>query len=132
MMTKLIAKVASLTDDGYATVLAFADDPGKPLNSVLLSLTNHPDIQDVDLGHGGVHLEAEAFRLHGYDLVEDIRKTDCGVVVKIRLDAATQAGIGQDLEIEFQDEALSVPFIDRALLRFNQRITAWARGNAPQ
>ena len=88
MKTAFFAKVASFSDDGYGSLLAFADASPEPVNYVMLGLANEPEEQDLRLGLDGVHIDAGALRIEGYDLVEDIRETDTGIVISLTPDAA--------------------------------------------
>ena len=84
MMTRIIAKTASLTNDGYSTLLGFADDPNNPVNYLVLSMTNEPGEQDLKLDQAGIHIDAGTLCLNGYNLVEEICETDTGVAVSLR------------------------------------------------
>jgi hypothetical protein len=128
--TRILAKAASFTDDAYSTLLGFADDPGMPVNYVMLNMTNEPDEQDLELGQGGIHIDAGALHVDGYDLIRDIRETDFGVVVSLTPDAAQKAGIGQDIEIELESKVLDgVPF-GEAVRRFQDRLLFWEEAKA--
>ncbi|GAA0335359.1 hypothetical protein GCM10009087_52190 [Sphingomonas oligophenolica] len=124
MKTRFLATVASFSDDGYATLLAFADDPLEPVNYVMLDLANEPDEQERRLGLYGVHVDTGALNVEGYDLVHDIRKTDAGVVVTLTADAARKAGIDQDIEIELESKIINGMSIDEAVRRFKDRLSS--------
>jgi hypothetical protein len=127
---KIFAKVTCLDDDGYCTVLGFADEFYNPVNYVTLQMGNEPDAQDLRLGVGGIHIEAGALDVDGYDLVEDIRETDTGVVVSLRSDAAQQAGIDQDIEIEMESKVIGGSPAGEAVRRFRERLAWWERTKA--
>ena len=125
MMTRILAKAASFTDDGECTVLGFADDPNNPVNYVMLQLSNEPDKEELSYGWGGIHIDAGALHVDGYDLVQDIRETDAGVVVSLAADVAQKAGIGQDIEIELESKALDGISVGEAVQRFKERLSSW-------
>jgi len=54
---ELAAYSARLENDGYCTVLAFADSEDEPQNYAILQMTNTPSPQDVKLGQDGLHFE---------------------------------------------------------------------------
>lgn len=117
------AKVASFSDDDeYGTLLAFGDDPFEPVNYVMLGLANEPDEQDIRLGLDGVHIEAGAARVEGYDLVHDIRETDTGLVVSLMPDAARKAGIDRDIEIDLENRSFDGITLGEAVRRFTERL----------
>lgn len=124
-MTRILAKAASFTDDGECTVLGFADDPNNPVNYVMLQLSNEPDKEELSYGWGGIHIDAGALHVDGYDLVQDIRETDAGVVVSLAADVAQKAGIGQDIEIELESKALDGISVGEAVQRFKERLSSW-------
>ena len=122
MKTAFFAKAASLTDDGYGTLLAFADDPFEPVNYLMLGFANEPDEQDLRLGLDGIHIDAGPLRVDGYDLVRDIRETDAGIVISLTPDAAREAGIGQDIGIELESKIVDGITIGEAVRRFKDRL----------
>jgi hypothetical protein len=125
MKTAFSAKVASFSDDDeYGTLLAFGDDPVEPVNYVILGLANEPDEQDVRLGLDGVHIEAGAVRVEGYDLVHDIRETDAGLVVRLTSDAARKVGIDQDIEITLESKTFDGIVLSEAIQRFKDRLSS--------
>ena len=134
MKTVFSAKVASFSDDDeYGTLLAFADDPVEPVNYVRLGLANEPDEQDVRLRLDGVHIEAGATRVEGYDLVHDIRETDAGLVVSLTPDAARKAGMDQDIEIDVESRTCDGITLSGAIQRFRDRLSSLeqTRAQAP-
>lgn len=127
---RILAKAASFTDDDYSTLLGFADDPSTPVNYVMLNMTNEPDEQDLGLGQGGIHIDARALHVDGYDLVQDIRETDAGVVVSLTPDAAQKAGIDQDIEIELESKVLDGVPLGEAVRMFKDRLVSWEEAKA--
>lgn len=83
------AKTASVEDDGYCTVVAFADDRAEPSAYAVLQVTNQPSQQDEKLGQTGVHVEIAGTGLVGYDLIEAIEMTDEHVALVFKDGAAT-------------------------------------------
>lgn len=122
MKTLFFAKAASFSDDGDATVLAFADSPSDSANYVILDLANEPDEQELRLGLDGVHIEAGPLRVDGYDLVQDIRETDVGIVITLALDVAGKAEVGQDIEIELESKVIDGVAIADAVRMFRDRL----------
>ena len=123
MKTAFLAEVASFSDDGYATLLAFADDQHEPVNYVMLDLANEPDEQERRLGLHGVHIDTGRLGVEGYDLIHDIRETDAGLVVTLVADAARRAGIGQDIEIALENKVIDGMPISEAVRRFKDRLS---------
>jgi len=130
MKTAFLAKATSFSDDGDATLLAFADDPLEPANYVILDLANEPDEQELKLGLDGVHIDAGTLRVDGYDLVQDIRETDTGIVISLTLDAARKAGVGQDIEIELESKIFDGITIGEAVRRFKDRLSSSEQAKA--
>jgi len=124
MKTGFVAKVTSFSDDGYATLLAFADNLHEPANYLMLDLANEPDEQERQLGLQGVHVDTGAFNVEGYDLVQNVSETDTGVVVTLTASAAMKAGIGQDIEIELDSKVIDGTPIGEALRRFTDRLSS--------
>ena len=124
MTARILAKAASFTDDGECTVLGFADDPNSPINYVTLQIANEPDETELAYGWGGIHIDAGALRVGGYNLVQDIRETDAGVVVSLTPDAAQKAGIGPEIEIELESKVLDGVSLGDAVQRFKDRLSS--------
>jgi hypothetical protein len=124
MKTEFVAKVATFSDDGYATLLAFADDAHEPVNYVMLDLANEPDEQERQLGLYGVHVDTGALNVEGYDLVQDIGETDAGIVISITADAAQKAGISQDIEIELESNVIDGVPVSEVVRRFKDRLSS--------
>jgi len=128
MSTGFLAKAVSFSNDEGGTLLAFADDPLEPANYVMLDLANEPDEQERRLGLDGVHIDAGALGVDGYDLVHDIRETDSGVVVSLTPDAARKAGIGQHIEIELESKFIDRVPVGEAVRRFKERLSSSEQG----
>ena len=124
MKTAFFAKVVSFSDDGDATVLAFADEPMEPANYVILDLANEPDEQELRLGLDGIHIEAGPLRVDGYDMVQDIRESDAGIVISLTPDAARHAGTDRDIEIELGNRIVDGISIGEAVQRFRDRLSS--------
>jgi hypothetical protein len=124
MTTRILAKAASFTDDGECTALGFADDPNNPVNYVMLSISNEPDEEELAGGWGGIHIDAATLHVDGYNLVQDIRETDTGVMVCLTPDAAQKAGIGQDINIELESKVIDGVPLDDAVQRFKDRLSS--------
>ncbi|MEO7169893.1 MAG: hypothetical protein ABIY39_05930 [Sphingomonas sp.] len=122
METAFFAKAASFSDDGYGTLLAFGDDPFEPVNYVMLGFANEPDEQDLRLSLDGVHIDAGPLRVDGYDLVQDIRETDTGVLISLTPDAARKAGVDQDIEIELGSRIIDGVPVAEAVRMFRDRL----------
>lgn len=125
MTTKILAQAMSFIDDGYSTLLGFADDPSTPVHYVMLNMKNQPDGKDSNLGQGGIHLDAGKLHVHGYDLVQDIRETEAGVVVSLVADVAQKARISQDIEIELKIKTLNGVSVGEAVQGFKDRLSSW-------
>lgn len=125
MTNRFIAEATSLTDDGYSTLLGFADNPATPVNYVTLNMTNEPDAQDLRLRQGGVHIDAGALHVDGYDQVQDIYEADFGVVIVLNDEAARKAGITSTIEIETAERRIDGVPIGEVLDRYRRRIRAW-------
>ena len=70
---EITARSVRLEDDGYCTVLGFADDETDPTCCVILQIANVPSEQDVHLGQAGIHIELRgSSNLSGYDVIQDI------------------------------------------------------------
>ena len=124
MKALFLAKAASFSDDGDGTLLAFADDPLEPVNYVMLGLANEPDEQELRLGLDGVHIDAGALRVEGYDLVQDIRETDTGIVISLTPDAARKAGVDRDIQIELENKLIDGVAVGEAVRRFKDRLSS--------
>jgi hypothetical protein len=119
----VLAKTVRFENDGYCTVLAFADDPNEPRQYAILQVTNHPSDQDVKLGQGGVHLELGGYGVSGYNLLSAIEPVSNGVLLTLDDRVANEKGIGHRVSIELQR-----PFADNfnvvdALRTFQERLS---------
>ena len=122
MTTTILATAASFTDDGYATVLGFADNSANPVNYVTLDMTNEPDDQDLALGLDGVHIEAGALPINGYDLVEDILATETGVAIRLKPGAARNAGISPLIDVRLESKTIDGITVGEAVQPFKKRL----------
>ena len=118
---KISAKAVSYTDDGYCTTLSFADDVNNPSNFVMLSMTNNPDEQDVELGQEGVHIDVGGLQIDGYDLITDLRATAYGLIVSLT-PAAFQKAIAQDIEIELESLIVDGIPVNEVVAKFRSRL----------
>ena len=94
------------------------------MNYVILGLANEPDEQDIRLRLDGIHIEAGAVRVEGYDLVQDIRETDAGLIVSLTPDAARKAGIDPDIEIGLESKSFDGTTLGEAVQRFRDRLSS--------
>lgn len=122
-MTKIVAKVVAFTDDGYSTLLGFADDFYNPINYLTLTMTNDPDEQDLRLGQAGVYVEVGLLAIEGYDLVQDICETDSGVVVSLISKASQATTTSQNIEIELASKVIDGVPLNQAVQRFKDRLS---------
>lgn len=116
------ATSAKLEDDGYCTVLAFADDAIDPKRYVILQVTNSPSPQDMQLGQSGVHFELGGQKLSGYDLVNGIQATANGLLLTIEENAARKAGIDTHLVIELVGASIDRRAAQGAIKIFQSRL----------
>jgi len=128
MATKFFAKAASFSDDGYGAMLAFSDDPFEPEYYVILDLTNEPDEQDLRLGLGGIHIDMGNLQVEGYDLVEDLRETDSGVVISLTADVARKANIDQEIKVAMGSKVIDGIPVSEAVRRFKERLSSCGQG----
>lgn len=124
LIMQIVAKSLKFEDDGYCTVLAFADDPSDPENYVILQFTNNPTKQDLDLGQGGIHFELGNSNLSGYEVIKEINTE--GDTVRLTLDnnAASRAGIDRQLTISLQGVVIDSLAAAKAVGVFQQRLAA--------
>lgn len=124
MTIRIRANAATFTNDGYSTLLGFAEDPVNPQRYVMLNLTNSPDDQDISLGMDGVHIEAGDLKIDGYDLVTDLVLNGRNLIVQIEPDAARKAGIDREIEIAMDTDSIDgVPLADIVQI-FQTRLAA--------
>lgn len=86
-------------------------------------MTNKPDDQDLRLGQGGIHVDAGALHVDGYDLVQDIDKTGSGVTVVLTAVAAQEAHIDPVIEIIVENEVLDGITLREAVRKFKDRLS---------
>lgn len=106
MTIRIRANGATFTNDGYSTLLGFAEDPMNPQRYVMLNLTNSPDEQDISLGMDGVHIEAGDLKIDGYDLVTDLVLNGRNLIVQIEPEAARKANVDSEIEIVIDTDSI--------------------------
>jgi hypothetical protein len=112
-----VAKFASAEDDGYCTIVSFADDAEQPKNYLILQILNLPTPEDVNLKQGGIHLEFGGQACSGYNVVRAIswnfnrveislfeswakqKSLDDTIIIQLQMDNETSTQIGPVLEI---------------------------------
>lgn len=114
------AKNATVENDGYCTVLAFADGPHLPERYVIMQLVNKPSAEDIKLGQAGVHFELGA-ELSGYDLLEKIDLTANGLMLAIKASAASEVGVDPLILVKLEPEQINDQIRD-TLRSFRQRL----------
>ncbi len=124
---KVSASAVSLTDEDGTFLLAFADCPDEPSWWLFLMMANNPDGQDLTLGQGGVYFEFEPRGLVDYDLVEDVRETEAGVLVELRSDVAKVEQIDPQIEIEVEGKERCEADIREGVRRIKERLVSWER-----
>lgn len=122
MTAKFLARAVSFTNDGYSTLLGLAENASNPINYIMLNMTNDPDEQDLSLDQGGIHIDAGALNIDGYNLVQDIRKTESGLIITLTINASRKAGIGQDIEIEMDCNVINGLPVDEIVQIFKDRL----------
>lgn len=120
---KILAKAASYSDDGYCTTLGFADDSNNPEKFVMLSMTNDPDEQDVELGQEGVHIDVGGLQIDGYDLVADIQATGSSLIVSLAPAVFEKVAVGR-IEVELESLTIDGVPIGEAVARFKDRLAS--------
>jgi hypothetical protein len=79
---------------------------------VILDFTNEPDEQDLCLGLGGIHIDTGNLSVEGYDLVEDLRETDSGIIVRLTADVARKTRIDQELGVAMESKVIvGIPLV---------------------
>jgi hypothetical protein len=126
-MTKLHASAISFTDDGYSTLLGFADDANMPVAYVMLNMTNAPDEQDLNLNQGGVHIDAGILQIDGYDLIQDICETGTGIILTLTEKAAKDAGVGKSIEIDIDTKIVGEVPVSQVVRKFKDRLSSWEK-----
>jgi hypothetical protein len=69
---RFFARSGDVYDDGYCTVVGFAEQPDGSGQSLILSIQNEPEQQDFDTAAAGVYAETSE-GMDGYDLVADVQ-----------------------------------------------------------
>jgi hypothetical protein len=124
MTVVISANAATFTDDGYSTLMGFAEDPLNPQRYVMLNLTNDPDEQDVRLGMTGVHIEAGDLKIDGYDLVTDLFVQGQSLIIKLEPEAAKAANVDPEIEIRLQEDTINGVPVSEAVEIFRERLAA--------
>lgn len=122
-MTKIVARSISYKNEGDHTILAFADSADSPSKYVLLQISNDPDEEELEFGWGGIHIDTGLIGVEGYDLVEDIKDTPTGLVVRISADAAHQARISRNIELGFKRNDIDGIPLDEIIRNFTSRLS---------
>ncbi len=99
-MEEIFVSSIHFEDDGYCTILAFADDPKDPQNYIMLQIINEPTPQDIKLGHDKVYFERSE-NFSGYDLVKTIKATDNDVTVCLNDALAMKSDLDNVLHISW-------------------------------
>lgn len=120
---KILAKAASYSDDGYCTTLGFADDLNKPERFVILSMTDDPDEQDVELGQDGVHIVVGGVQVDGYGLVAEVQATGSGLVVSLVPAVFERVAVGR-IEVELENLIIDGVPIGEAIAGFRNRLAS--------
>lgn len=112
-----VAKFASAEDDGYCTIVSFADDAEQPKNYLILQILNLPTSQDISLKQDGIHLEFGGQGRSGYNVVRAIswnfnrveislfeswakhKSLDDTITIQLQMDNENLTQIGRVLEI---------------------------------
>lgn len=92
MSKQIVASVANVSNDGYCTVVAFADENATPPDYVILQVVNNPSAKDVQLAQDGVHLEVGDQTKSGYNLIRSISVNGNSVELLLCKDIAEQQG----------------------------------------
>lgn len=121
----LLARAATFTDDGYCSLLSFADDPTNPQHYVMLAFTNEPDEQDASMGMSGVHIDLGAWHVDGYNLVENVTYDGRIISVQIKKQVADKAGIDAKIDVVLENDNLGIPVKD-IVEKFRERLALTA------
>jgi len=116
------AKVASLTDDGYCTVLAFGSDAVDPKQFAILSITNRPTAHDLELGQAGIHFELGGSRLSGYDVVKAIDVQNNQLSLNLDARAADANGLDSYLKINVIESVIDGKPLAVVVEQFKSRL----------
>jgi hypothetical protein len=118
------ARAASLIDDGYCTVLAFASDAIDPRQFVILSVTNQPTSQDIELGQAGIHFELGGSKLSGYNVVKAIDAQSNQLLLKLDASAAKESGADPFVKINVIDPIIDGQPLAVIVDQFKSRLPA--------
>jgi hypothetical protein len=121
---ELSANSTQLENDGYSTVLSFADDPAESKDFVILQMVNVPSPQDVKLHLDGVHLEVSGHSCEGHGLVNDIQVSKVGVLLFLNEDAAKKAGLDKTLLMKLPTLLVGGVPVEQAIEPFQKRINS--------
>ena len=89
----------SLDSNACSSLAAFADDGKQPVNYVLLQRQLTPNQQDLELGHGQVHIEINSQRRSKYGAVNKCALSDDELRITLTEDAAEEMRVNQDVRI---------------------------------
>jgi Immunity protein 10 len=123
------AKHVSIEDDGYCTVMAFADGSPAPHSFLILQITNEPDEQDEALQLAGVHLQLCNDQWSGYDLVDAIELGADTLVLRVKAPAVQHLGLPEWVSITIRPDSGERDALTTTLPRFASRICAPSNGS---
>lgn len=122
MSMEFIAHAASIEDDGYCTVVSFANEAEQPSDYLILQVVDEPSPQDIQLGQDGIHLQVGDQARGGYDFVRAINmKGEC-VEFILWKDAAERAGLDEQIVIHLQVQQEIIENIHSNLELMSSRI----------
>lgn len=120
--SEIAASAANVEDDGYCTVISFADETAHPPNYLTLQVVNKPTLQDIQLGQDGVHFEYGDQARGGYDVVRAINlKEDC-IEILLWKDAAERAGLDEQIVIHLKAQQQVIENIRSSLKLISSRL----------
>lgn len=119
---EIAANSIKLEDDGYCTILAFADDPADPQNYVILQVINNPSPQDIRLGQDGVHFEFGGQEASGYNLLKAIETKADEVLLSIDEGVAQRMSIDARLIIKVGKNSIDSFSLEKAVQIFQARL----------
>ncbi len=112
------AKTVNFLNDGYSTVLSFADDEYEPLYYVILQKLNNPVEQDVALKQDKVHMEIGGLNLSGYNYIDSIKLKEGAVYIRLRNEAVEKNNINMVLTIKIPIDVLLEIDLNKAIKIF--------------
>lgn len=127
LLMELLANTAQLENDGYGTILSFADNPADPRDFIILQMVNAPSPQDVKLHLDGIHLEVSGHSFDGYGLVTDIQPTSDGVLILLDDTAAAKAGLDSRLLVKMKTPTIARQTVKQAAEVFQERLGTRSR-----